>query len=233
MANSFRCSYCNKAYARESWYRKHEHVCEKRKRFEQAHQMDFHRGIRLYTHWRVRNNYVRKGRTITPQEFIDSQYFKAFMRLVTFTSENWVITSIRYLDFLMDYRIAENRWCHEDTLKTYREHTRRFEDPINQSKITCQAISDWCKNNETDTKEFFAKIPPGQALQMVVNNQLSPWVLFGYDRSVSDLLSRMNDDWLSSINEFINNKYWINKITGCENVQRSIQAECERQLGDE
>jgi hypothetical protein len=43
----------------------------------------------------------------------------------------------------------------------------------------------------------------------------------------------MNDDWISSVNEIINNRYWIDKVTSCENIQKTIQAECERQLNDE
>jgi hypothetical protein len=230
---SYRCPYCNKSYTRESWYDKHKLNCEKLKRFEQIHRMDFRRGLQLFNHWRVRNGFVHRGKTITAEKFINHWMYKSFMKLVRFTSENWVITSVRYLDFMIDHHVGDAKWCNEETLKLYREYIRRTEDPISQSKITCQIISDWCRQNQIDRKEFFAKIPPGQAFQMIAANRLSPWVLFGYDRSVQDLLSRVNDDWLSSVNEIINNKYWINKITECDTVQQSIQAECERSFSDE
>lgn len=231
MANKFRCPYCNKSYSRESWFRKH--LCEKRKRFEQIHNMDFVRGLRIYTHWRIRNGYVRRGKKVTEQDFINSQFYKSFMNLVKFTSDNWVITSLRYLDFLIDFRIAEVNWTNEETLKTYREYTRRTEDPIIQAKATYETIQAWCESNGVDRREFFAKIPPGAALQMITTNRISPWVLFGYDRSVNDLLSRVSDDWVCSINEFLNNSYWINRLKSSEETQKSVQAECERLFGDE
>ena len=227
MANNFRCPYCNKAYARESWYRKHD--CEKRRRFEQIHKMDFRRGLRLFSHWR--RQFERRGKEITAEKFINHWMYNSFMNLVKFTSDNWVITSIRYLDFLIHFRIAEAKWTNEETLKTYREYIRRNEDPISQSKITFDAINSWCNTNSVDRREFFAKIPPGTALKMVATNQISPWVLFGYDRA-RDLLTRVNDDWLCTVNEYINNKYWIDKITDSEDMQRSIQTECERLFDD-
>jgi hypothetical protein len=230
--NKFRCPYCNKAYARESWFRKHN--CEKRQRFEQIHHMDFRRGLRLYTHWRIRNGYLKgRSKEITAKEFIASQFYTSFMKLVKFTSDNWVITSLKYLDFLIDNRIAEAKWTNEDTLKLYRDHTRRHDDPIVQTKETFESIKAWCEHNEIARCEFFAKVPPGTALQMVTSNRLSPWVLFGYDRSIKDLLTRMSSDWICSVNEFLNNAYWINKLRGSQDTQEAVQNECERFFGDE
>lgn len=231
MANKFRCPHCNKSYSRESWFRKHE--CEKRKRFEQQHHMDFRRGLRIYTHWRSRNGYLRRGKEITPDEFIKSQMYNTFMKLVQFTSDNWVITSLRYLDFLIDLRIAEAKWTSEETLKAYRDYTRRNEDPLIQTKSTCQWIKEWCEVHNVARSEFFSKVSPGMALQMVTTNRISPWVLFGYDRAVSELLSRVTDDWLCSANEYLNNSYWINRLTSSDDTKQAIQAECERLFGDE
>lgn len=194
--------------------------------------MDFIRGLRLYEHWRRRNGFLRKGKEITAQEFITSQFYNSFMKLVQFTTDNWVITSLKYLDFLIDGRFAEHKWMSQDTLDQYRTHLRRSEDAVSQTKTTCVAIKQWCEKNEVDRREFFAKITTGSALQMVVTNQISPWVLFGYDRSVNELLSRVNDDWLHSINEHLNNAYWINKIRASQDTQHVIQAECERVLGE-
>lgn len=231
MTNSFRCPYCNKSYSRESWYRKHD--CEKKHRFEQVHKMDFRRGLRLFTHWRKRNGYLKQGKEITAETFIKHWMYKSFMGLVKFTSDNWVITSLRYLDFLIDQRIAEAKWVSEESLKTYRDFIRRNEDPVSQSKLTAEAIKSWCMKNEIDRREFFMKVSPGAALQMIIANQISPWVLFGYDRAKDGLLTRVNDDWLSSVNEFINSKYWINRILDSEAMQTIIQTECERLFGDE
>lgn len=195
--------------------------------------MDFRRGLNLFTHWRVRNLYVKKGKEVTADDFISSWMYNSFMSLVKFTSDNWVITSLRYLDFLIDYRVAEPKWANEETLKTYRENIRRNEDPISQSKITADAIKSWCEKNQIERREFFHKVTPGAALQMIKDNKISPWVLFGYDRAKEGLLSRVNQDWICLLNEYINNTYWINKIRASEDTERSIQAECERLFGDE
>jgi hypothetical protein len=230
--DKWRCTYCHKVYTRESWYRKH--TCEKKKRFDQEHNMDFIRGHYLYTHWRKRNNWLRRGKEPTTTEFVNSPYFKRFMELVTYTNTNWVISALKYLDYLIDMRIADAKWCSDDTLRLYREHTRRNEDPIIQTRTTHEAIRKFCEKHEIkDRREFFRKVGTGTALQMITTNQLSPWVLFGYDLCVTDLLSRVNDDWLCSVNEYLNNNYWINRIKASTDIRQAIQTECERLFLDE
>lgn len=237
MTNNYRCSYCNKQYTRQSWYDKHLQVCEKKRRFDEMYNMDFIRALQLFVHWRRRGGWMKRGDDSKSKEFAkkftNHFMYKVFMDLVKFVSENWVITGVRYLNFLIDYHIADKKWTHEETLRLYRDHIRRTEDPISQSKTTADIVKAYCVKNHMDTREFFTMVPTGTAYQMVRDNQISPWVLFGYDRSRDGLLSRVNDDWMHSVNEFINNKYWINKIMGSEDTQRSIQAECERLFGDE
>jgi predicted RNA-binding Zn-ribbon protein involved in translation (DUF1610 family) len=228
--NKFRCPHCGKSYARESWWRKHE--CEKKKRFDERHNMDFIRGLRLFTHWRKRNNWIPRGTDVNSDEFAkkfaDHRMYNKFMELVRFTSQNWVISSLRYLDYLIDARVVDSKWTKEETLKAYREWSRRTDEPISQIRDTFKAIGYWCEANKVDRKEFFEKIKPGQALQMVTTNRLSPWVLFGFDRCVQQLLSRVNDDWLCSINEYLNNSHWINRLMSSETLRAAVQAECER-----
>jgi hypothetical protein len=224
----FRCSYCNKSYSRESWYDKHKQTCVKQARFEQTHRLDFMRGLALFKHWRVRQRMLRKGEEISDEKFINSHLYNSFMKLAEFTTTNWVISSMKYMDYLIDHRIAESKWMKEETLRSYHDNIRLREDPIRQTKTTCEAIQNWCKKNNMDTREFFTKITPNTALKMVINNQISPWVLFGYDRAVTELLARVNDDWLHTANEYINNTHWINKLRDAHITKQAIQVECDR-----
>lgn len=224
--NKFRCPYCQKVYARESWFRKHK--CEKRERFDQVHNMDFIRGHHIYTHWRRRNNWLRRGVEPPASEFINSQYYKTFMNLVKFTQENWVVTSMGYLDYLIDHRIPSPKWMSDDTVREYRDHLRRTDQPMDAVKITFEAIKKVCVKNDWKPIQFFEKVGPGTALSMVTTNQISPWVLFTYDRSVKDLLSRVNDDWLFTINEFLNTSHWLGRIKASKDIADAIQMECDR-----
>src|SRR4051812_740787 len=119
MVNQFRCAYCNKSYARESWFRKHD--CEKRRRFEQIHNMDFIRALNLFIYWRKRGGWLKRGEDTNTKEFAQkfAKHFmyQSFVDLAKFATENWVITSIRYLTFCIDHRIADKKWTNEETLR--------------------------------------------------------------------------------------------------------------------
>lgn len=222
---SFKCPYCHRSYSREAWYNKHKSDCAKKKRFDQAHSMDFIRALRIYQHWRRRNGYLGKTKTIEPKDFINSSLYNSFINLVKFTSDNWVITSFKYIDFIIDRRIAEAKWTAEETLMAYREYTRRNDNPIEQIKETHQYIKNWCEKHNIDYIEFFNKIPTGQAVELITTNRISPWVLFGCDKGLQ-LLSRFDDDRLCLIDEFLNSKYWINRIRQSTDTAEIIQNEC-------
>ena len=59
--------------------------------------------------------------------------------------------------------------------------------------------------------EFFKTITPGQALNMVRENKLSPWVLLGYQQCVDELTSRFKQELLFTLNDHINVPYWLEK----------------------
>jgi hypothetical protein len=221
---SFKCPYCNRSYSRESWYRKHN--CKQKERFEQVHSMNFIRGLRVYQHWRKRNGFLHKGKSIKPEDFINSPFYTTFINLVKFTSENWVITSFRYLDFLIDRRVPEAQWRTEEILSAYREYIRRNDDPKDQIKETHKHIDHWCNHHEINIRDFFDKISIGQAIELITTNRLSPWILFGYDKAVK-LLGRFDDDRLCVVDEFLNSKYWITRIQKSPDIMQSVQHECD------
>ena len=62
--------------------------------------------------------------------------------------------------------------------------------------------------------EFFKTITPGQAMNMVRENKLSPWVLLGYQPCVEGLTARFKQEMLFTLNEHINVPYWLEKTEG-------------------
>lgn len=225
----YKCAFCQKTYDRKSWYDKH--VCNKKKRFEELHNMSSIRAFRLYSHWRKRLGYLRKHKTISQKEFISSSFYETFVKLANYTVENWVISSFRYLDFIIDHRIAESKWMSEDTLHSYREHYNKNEDAMAQTKQTITNIRTWCNKNSTDLQHFFSVVTAGQYAMMILDNKISPWVLYGYDKA-EVLLNNLNEDRRCFIEEFLNADYWKNRVVHADELHRSIQIECGQLFND-
>lgn len=205
----YKCTFCDREFVRKTWYEKH--MCDKKKRFLDRNNIAVIRAHRLFNHWQRRCRLLRRGAEKSMDEFLRSPFYKAFVRLSEFTSSEYVVSGFKYIDWLVDNKIPEARWCNPRDLDEYREYVRESEEPEEQAEITCKNIRVWCADNGIDMPEFFATVTPSQAMNMVRENKLSPWVLLGYQPCVDALTSRFKQDMLFTLNDHINVPYWLEK----------------------
>lgn len=207
-------------------------MCVKKRRFLQKNSINTRNAHKLFTHWQRTAGIMKRGKTKTLDEFCRSPYYNLFMKLEEFVREVNVVSGYRYIDWLVEKRIPEKTWFDEKGLNNYHEYMRRTEDPCIQVENTCNHIKEWCHNKNISTKMFFISITPGQALNMVRSNQLSPWVLFGYKPSLEGLVSRIDSDVLHNLNDHINLNYWLDKIEGDQDSVDLVSAKCKDLLND-
>lgn len=220
------CTFCEKDFKRKSWFDKH--MCDKKRRFLARNNISTIQAHRLFNHWQKKLRLLRQGKTKTVEEFCKSPYYNLFIKLAEFTDKNHVVSSYQYLDWLIDQEIPEKGWCDPRDLSKYHRHVRAIEDPEVQVSTTIKSIETWCKDNDVDVPaEFFKRVTPGQALNMVRDNRLSPWVLFGYERSLNELMSRFDGtEALFALHDHINVTYWANKVQRDKDECEMVQSLC-------
>ena len=205
----FTCTFCRRDFVRKTWYEKH--MCDKKQRFMDRNNITVINAHRLFNHWQQRAKLMRRGREKTIEEYCKSPMFGAFKRLAEFTTSEYVVSGFKYVDWLVDNKIPEAKWCNPRDLDDYRAYLRATEEPQKQAETSCKNIRVWCTDNGISMPEFFTTISPGQALNMVRENKLSPWVLLGYQPCVDGLTSRFKPELLFTLNEHINVPYWLEK----------------------
>ena len=206
----YKCQFCGKGFKRQVWYNKH--TCEKRKRFEERFNVSTIKAHKLFTHWQRRSGFSRQGKGKTMDEFLKSPYFLSFKALAEFGVENKISSTFKYLDWLIELRLPDRQWCEMKTLKSYFDHERVAENAEVQTKETLTHMRLWANEQQKPLKEFFRIITPSRVVSMVRMNQLSPWVLLGYEASLNQLINRLDETVLQILNEHINIDYWIEKI---------------------
>ena len=232
LERKFTCTFCDKTFSRESWYKKH--MCEKKRRFIKANEITSISGHRLFNHWQRRAKLLRRGKEKTMTEFVRSPYYNTFITLAEFVSRVNVITGYSYVDWLVDNKVPERKWTDNEGqgMQDYFDYIRKTEDPETQATSTCKSIKDWCELKGINSDIFFEKITPGQALNMVRANELSPWVLFGYTPCVEGLVSRIGDEVLFTLDDHISVRYWIDKVAKEKDNAVRVTECCDKKLRD-
>ena len=226
----YRCSFCNKAFTRKSWYDKH--ACEKKKRFLNENNIHNIAGHRLFNHWQEKAGLLRRGKKKSFEEFCKSPYFNSFVKLAEFIDAENITSGYQYVDWLVDHNIKEKSWTKQNDLEKYRDYVRRTEAPENQVELSCNFILEWCEEKQVEPGTFFQRITPGQALNMVRKNQLSPWVLLCYDPTLEHLIPQFEGEVLYSLDDHIKINYWLGKIETDKDSVEAVKERCRTLLDD-
>lgn len=229
-AVNFKCTFCNKTFKRKSWYEKH--LCEKKRRFMESNNISTIRAHRLFNHWQTRTGFLKKGKTKDLASFCKSPYYNSFIGLAEFCVKEFVVTSYRYVDWLVENRIPDFLWKSKDTLEQYREYTNNDGNISNQVNFSCNQIRTWCHDNKINSPQmFFSSVPSIVALDMIRRNKITPWILFCYPNCLENLTIRLldNSELHHELNDYCDFHYWGNKIKEQHIVDEVIDI-CDRLL---
>jgi len=221
---NFRCPYCERSFTRKPWYEKH--ACESKRRFLARNNINTVLANRLYNYWMKK--LVKRKRDSSVEEFQKVREYKLFMRLAEFCRLNYLVSNVRYVDWLIETKCRASRWTHGYNLNNFREWMRNHEDPVAQVDITHKNVTQWCRDNNLPKKDFFKYVPPVLALEMIRENRLLPWVLFGHRGSEDQLIPRFTQDLMYEMDDFLNASHWIDKVTRETKSLDLVRVECER-----
>jgi len=159
-------------------------MCDKKQRFMDRNNITTIKAHRLFNHWQQRAKMLRRGKAKTIDEFCKSPFFKAFNRLAEFTSSEYVVSGFKYIDWLVENKIPEVKWCNPRDLDDYRAYLRASEEPESQAKTSCKNIRVWCVDNDITMPEFsgFYVVDKLVSVDQLKNNK----ILFFTAASVTD-----------------------------------------------
>ncbi len=221
---NFRCPYCEKSFTRKPWYERHS--CEAKRRFLERNNINTHAACRLYNYWM--KSLVSRKKDASIVEFQKVREYKLFMRLSEFCRVNYLVSNFRYVDWLIKTKQKAKDWTRTAKIDSYREWMRQKEDPLNHVKISIKSIKKWCSETNLPVDDFFKYVPPALALEMIKENRLLPWVVFGYKKSEDELLARFTQDLLYEMDEAINVSHWIDKVTKETKTLDLVREKCAR-----
>jgi hypothetical protein len=76
---------------------------------------------------------------------------------------------------------------------------------------TILAMVDWGTNTNNNWQDFFNKVAPATAMNMITMGRISPWIIYCAE-AAQQLLDKMEPGQIDTITKHVDTKWWINKI---------------------
>ena len=197
------CEYCNKTFSRQKTL--DIHVCEAKRRWSQKDNKVHVLAFEIFRRFYEINYNNQKEKTYT--DFVQSQYYRAFIKTAEFITANTPVEIGAFIDWLCTSKIRIDAWPRQGTVDTYIKQLVRSEPVPQALNRTITAMGEWAQQENARLEDFFKYVNLNRVTQMIVNGRISPWVMLNCETG-KDMLTIMHDDQIKIIYEMIDPEWW-------------------------
>lgn len=203
----FKCKYCNKGYKKESTLVVHQ--CEKKRRWNQENDIGVRIGLQAWLRFYelTQSSTAKKSYS----DFVDSQFYKAFVKFGWHAHKIRAVNLAGYIDFLIKEKKKLDWWAKDRFYEEFLYQYIRKEHPNAALERSIDEINRWAEETNGDFSTFFITGNKNKVCQMIGFGRVSPWVLFNCTAGV-EFLSTLNSEQVNSIYRWIDPSYWDKKF---------------------
>lgn len=204
------CGYCKKSFAKESTLV--HHMCETKRRFMQENEVGVKWGYRAYRIFHEASKTSLKEKSYS--DFVESAYYTAFVRFGRYCQDVKCVNFEDLTRWLLKSNAKLDQWC-RDSL-----YTKWLLDYIKRENISdalergIRSMVDYASQHEdlrNGFRDYFRYANENRICHNISKGYISPWVVYNCD-SGQEFLSRLNDDQLSIVMNYIDPDYWNKKF---------------------
>lgn len=203
----FKCEYCNKSFKRESTIFKH--MCEKKRRAFAKDDRDVKAGYTAFVYWYNRsygNTHSKKNYT----DFMNSSFYKQFVKFGKYITESKISEWERYLDWLIKNSVKLNDWPKDSVYYKFFYEIIKTETPERALERYIIFMQNWEENSGKSWKTFWDNENVFTIVNYIKEGKISPWILFSSE-SAMDFIQDLPDELLVEVDGSIDLAYWNNK----------------------
>tara|TARA_B100000989_G_C19467648_1_gene439126 strand:+ start:350 stop:1081 length:732 start_codon:yes stop_codon:yes gene_type:complete len=199
----FVCKYCSRGFSREKTLS--NHVCEQKRRWQQEKDKGVQMGLQAYL--RFYETTQGSGTKKTYGDFVNSQYYNAFVKFGKHIIEIKAINPSAFINHVLKKNVKLDRYCRDENYQNYLEEhlkTETWQDAIARSLKT---MENWADQNGVHLHTYFFAANPNQICSHIVNGRVSSWVIFNCETGVN-FLGKMNPEQLQIVYPYIDPDFW-------------------------
>ena len=200
----YQCHYCHKRFQRESNFIKHK--CKQMEREEKLRTALGQAAWQYYQDWmRLQRKRVPDDRT-----FLKSQYYNSFNRFAEFVKKLSLPSPDTFIKLMIDNDFPPTLWTRDEVYARYLEHLDRSVSPKQLAEITAQTLDKLADILECDISEVFEELHPNEAIELIKQRKLSPWILLNSQKFFVFLqkVNKENMEQFIILEAVIRPKYW-------------------------
>ena len=212
------CQYCKKEFVKETSIAVHS--CEPKRRYLSRDDRGVQLGLQAYL--RFYETAAGSARNRTFETFIESTYYRAFVKFGRYCVDTRAINPPRFIDWLLKHNKKIDNWCSD---KIYTEYLIDYLHTEHESDALSRAIEygiDWAEKNSAADHDCLRYGNANTLCHAITTGRISPWVIYNCD-SGRQFLSGLNAEQLSMIWQYIDSDVWQKKFQSNPTTQTYVQ----------
>ena len=200
----YKCEYCGNGYMREKTLV--AHLCEKKRRWLQKDEKRVRYGLYAFQRFYKLSAGTKKDKTYA--DFVDSQYYNAFVKFGSFISNVKPLYPEKYIDYVVTSGVKLDHWCKDEMYEKYAIELIQKEGVQTALERSIITMMEWADENEpAPWNHYFAHVSLNRAVWHIKDGKMSPWLLLNC-ASGKNMLSKFNDEQLQMIFHIVDPTHW-------------------------
>ena len=210
------CRFCGKAFTRERTLS--SHMCEKKRRWMSKDDPESRIAFNVWVNFmKYVSPNTKKEKTI--DDFIRSADYIGFVKFANYLIELKPVESDKFIAWLFKMGVKLSDWTKPGTYQLYVQEESKKETAERALERTVLVMNDWGVKTGNNWQDFFKKIAPATAMNMITTGRISPWIIYS-TAEAQQLLDRMEPGQIDTITKYVDTAWWIKKV---KNNQQTAQ----------
>jgi hypothetical protein len=182
------------------------HMCEKKRRWLQKDEKRVRYGLYAFQRFYKLSAGAKKEKTYA--DFVDSQYYNAFVKFGSFLNNVQPLYPEKYIDYVVTSGVKLDHWARDELYEKYVLEFILKEDVHTALERSVQTMLEWAADNEpAPWNHYFQYVSLNRAVWHIKDGKISPWLLLNC-KSGKEMLSKFNTEQLEMVYHVINPEHW-------------------------
>lgn len=184
-------------------------MCVKKRRHRDKDHVASRIGLELYRRYYELNTATKNAKT--SEEFINSQFYKAFIKFARRLMDLKPVDQARFVDYVFRNGIKDRDWCKDKVYEAYIIDLLGKEPAARGLERSVITMIEWGEKYDVPFNEFLARVSPSEATHLIQMGKISPWVIF-LGQNNNDLIDRLSDEQFVILESIMNTKIWMTRF---------------------